>query len=65
MFLCNEPIEETIKNSQTLGHVKNAVWSGDKPFLISKSNATYTTTLFEETSFNIFIMTVANMCYSP
>jgi hypothetical protein len=47
-----------------LGHVKNAVWSGDKPSLISKSNATYTATLFADVSCDLF-MTVANMCYSP
>ena len=61
--LYNEPIEETINNSQTLGHVKNAVWSGDKPFLLSKSNATYSATKFEDASYDTF-MTVANMCYS-
>ena len=55
----NEPIEETINNNQTLGHVKNAVWSGDKPFLLSKSNATCTATLFEDASYDMF-MTVAN-----
>jgi hypothetical protein len=63
-FLYNEPVEETINNNQTLGHVKHAVWSGDKPFMLSKSNAAYTRTLFEDSN-NYMFMTVANMCYSP
>jgi hypothetical protein len=33
--------EETINNNQTLGQVKNAVWSGDEPFWISRSDATF------------------------
>ena len=62
-FLNNEAIEESTNNNQTPGHVNNAVWSGDKPFFLSKSNATFTATLFENASYDIF-MTVANMCYS-
>ena len=63
-FVYNEPIEETNNNNQTLMHVKNAVWSGDKPFMLSKSNSTYTATLFEDASHDMFF-SVANMCYSP
>ena len=60
----NEPNEESINNNETLGHLKNAVWSGDNPFLLCKSDVTHTATPFEDASHDMF-MTLASMCYSP
>jgi len=61
-FLYNEPIQETINNSETLQYVKDCVWSQDKPLLLAKANADKTGTLFETAD---MFFHVANMCYSP
>jgi len=62
--LYNEPIEESINNNITLKHVKNAVWSSEKPMILSKTNSAKTGTLFEDATAGMFL-TVANMTYSP
>jgi len=63
-FIYAEPVEETLNNNITLTHVKNAVWSSNKPMILSKTNSTKTGTLFEDANSAMF-MTVANFTYSP
>ena len=60
----SEPIEESLNNNITLNHVKNAVWSSDKPMMLSKTNQNRTGTLFEDATAGMFL-TVANWTYSP
>jgi hypothetical protein len=62
-FLFNEPVVEASDNKETLFFVKDAVWSTDKPMMLSKNESSLVTN-FESASKEMFF-TVANMTYSP
>jgi hypothetical protein len=61
-FLFNEPVVEASDNKETLFFVKDAVWSTDKPMMLSKNESSFVTN-FESASKQMFF-TVANMTYS-
>jgi sulfur relay (sulfurtransferase) complex TusBCD TusD component (DsrE family) len=61
-FLFNESVVETTDNKESLFLVKDAVWSTDKPMMLSK-NESLLVTNFESASKQMFF-TVANMTYS-
>ena len=62
-FLFSEPVVEASDNKESLFFVKDSVWSGDKPMMLSK-NESLLVTNFESASKEMFF-TVANMTYSP
>lgn len=60
-YTWNEPVEELINNNITLNYVKDAVFSLEKPLMISKPQDNYTKTSFEKGNKFFF---VSNFDYS-
>ena len=61
-FVFNEPVVETTDNKDTLFFVKDAVWSTDKPMMLSKNESSLVTNF--ESAVKQMYFTTANMTYS-